>query len=115
MQARLRDKHQELLRKKLFFLKQQQLSLDGTDEGPALFPGGTEEKGEESGGDGDRGLQEGEDASTKAGPSRTTEEADTLIDEDDLLKCAYEDYGNGGYSPKLIKAADVDEASHPSS
>ncbi len=45
---------------------------------------------------------------TTAGPSGTREE-DTLIDEDDLLRRAYEDYENGGYSPKLLKFTDVEE------
>lgn len=104
LQARLRDKHQELLRKKLFFLKQQQLSQDGTGEGSPLFPGGTEEEVAE-----EQGMQVKVDNRAKAGPSGTGEEADTLIDEDDLLKHAYEDYESGGYSPKLIKFADVEE------
>ena len=34
---------------------------------------------------------------------------DTLMDEEDLLKKAYDDYEAGAYSPKLLKAADVDE------
>lgn len=99
--ARLRDKHQELLRKKLFSLKQQQLSQDGDSEVPALFPAG-----EESGDEETKEVNIG-----KPGPSGTggAEEPDTLIDEDDLLKRAYEDYETGGYSPKLVKLADVEE------
>ncbi|MCG8623917.1 MAG: hypothetical protein MJE68_18240, partial [Proteobacteria bacterium] len=34
---------------------------------------------------------------------------DTLMDEEDLLKKAYDDYEAGAYSPKLLKPADVDE------
>ena len=31
------------------------------------------------------------------------------MDEEDLLKKAYDDYEAGAYSPKLLKPADVDE------
>ena len=101
IQARLRDRHQELLRKKLFFLKQQQLTQDGVEEGPPLFPSGAEEKGK---------GPEREEGGT-AGPSGTVEEHDILIDEHDLLKRAHEDYESGGYSPKLLKPGDIEEVS----
>ena len=53
--------------------------------------------------------EEEEEEGTAAGPSGTGEEPDTLIDEGDLLRRAYEDYESGGYSPKLLKFADVEE------
>ena len=108
LQARLRDRHQDLLKRKLAFLKQQQLSGDRDEDSP-LFPAGAGEgegaavkvKEEEE--------EEEEEGETVAGPSGTGEEPDTLIDEDDLLRRAYEDYESGGYSPKLLKFADVEE------
>ena len=38
-----------------------------------------------------------------------THRPDTLIAEEDLLKQAYEDYETGAYSPKLLKAIDIEE------
>ena len=114
LQARLRDKHQELLRKKLFYLKQQQLTQGGS-EAPPLFPAGSDEQGEGSGGVEvkEEVKEEEEEEEDVAGPSgmATGEEPDTLIDEQDLLKRAYEDYESGEYSPKLIKFTDVEEVS----
>lgn len=85
-------------------MKQQQLTQDGDEEEESpLFPAGTS---------GQEGAEENEDGQTveaKAGPSGTGEEPDTLIDEDDLLKRAYENYESGSYSPKLVKFADVEE------
>ena len=108
-QARLRDRHQELLKRKLFFLKQQQLSSEDKDrESSPLFPGGTEGDGGES--EETVKSKRDDDDGTTPGPSGTAgEEPDTLIDEDDLLKRAYEDYESGAYSPKLLKVADVEE------
>ena len=113
-QARLRDRHQELLKRKLFFLKQQQLSSGDRDvDDPPLFPAGGEagEKEEEAEGEGARDLEKGvaDRDGGEAGPSGTSEEQDTLIDEDDLLRRAYEDYESGAYSPRLLKFTDVDE------
>ena len=110
-QARLRDRHQELLKRKLLFLKQQQLSSGDRDaEDPPLFPAGAEtgDGGGEGTGEVVKVKEEGEEGTT-AGPSGTGEEQDTLIDEDDLLRRAYEDYETGGYSPKLLKFTDVEE------
>ena len=114
-QARLRDRHQELLRKKLFFLKQQQLTQEdptgeGTSDDPPLFPSGHQED--------DHGKEEKEEervssskTSDGAGPSEGSGGggADTLIDEDELLRGALEAYKSGGYSPRLVKHGDVDE------
>lgn len=96
------------MRKKLFFLKQQQLSVDGASDELPLFPGGADE-----GEGGEESKEAKEIDEGKPGPSGTGkgEEADTLIDEQDLLRRAHEDYETGSYSPKLIKFADVEEVS----
>lgn len=110
VQARLRDKHQELLRKKLFFLKQQQLAQEEGDvEDSPLFPGGSKEEEEE-----DEKEEVGEKVKSKtegAGPSGADDNTvtDVLIDEEELLRGALEAYVTKGYSPRLIKHGDVDE------
>ncbi len=55
--------------------------------------------------------EEEEEKEGEAGPSHAGggEETDTLIDEDELLRQAYENYEVGKYSPKLIRATDVEE------
>ena len=95
LQARLRDNHEELLRKKLNQQQNDGSSKDDKGVEPEAGPSIEEEKAGPSG----------------TGGARKGEEADTLIDEHDLLKHAYEDYETGGYSPKLIKLTDVEEVS----
>ena len=108
LQARLRDKHQELLRKKLFFLKQQQLTQEGGSEDSPLFPGGSQVEEEESESDGERVKSKAKGAGP-SGKDNLTKATDTLIDEDELLRGALEAYEAKGYSPRLIKHGDVDE------
>ena len=57
------------------------------------------------GGGGGGGGERGEEIHRFILPCRP----DTLMDEEDLLKKAYDDYEAGAYSPKLLKPADVDE------
>ena len=90
------------MRKKLFFLKQQQLTQEGTSDDAPLFPAGLDQKDKD-------GAEEEVKVKKEVGTSEGGEEADTLIDEDDLLKHAYEDYESGSYSPKLLKMADMKE------
>jgi len=116
-QARLRDRHQELLRKKLFFLKQQQQLTqeeepgEGTSEDPPLFPSGHQkiDDGKEEKGEGEERAKSSK-ASDAAGPSEASGGGtDTLIDEDELLRGALEAYKSGSYSPRLVRHGDVDE------
>jgi hypothetical protein len=126
--AQLKDKHQAMLRKKLFQLKQEQSDELGVS-GTPLFPSTVSVKAGEVGSDikGDTIAQEDvgklEEAviqkevaitGERAGPSsgatgQEVQESETLIAEEDLLEQAYAEYEDGRYSPKLFKTMDVEE------
>ena len=76
--------------------------MDGDEDAP-LFPAGQEDEESE-----DKPQVTASEDQAKAGPSGA-EEPDTLIDEDDLLRRAHENYETGAYSPKLMRFADVEE------
>jgi hypothetical protein len=123
--ARLKAKHQAMLRRKLWQLKQEQAEEFGV-AGTPLFPSaeGIKTEAEDS-----RPMEEGkvseggedtqerkqpeapyEEAGSSAGVSGTkAQESETLIAEEDLLEQAYLDYESGRYSPKLFKTMDFSE------
>lgn len=103
--TRLRERHQEVLRQKLFKLKQEQ----GIESDP-LFPAGvykedTEQEQEEV-------KQETpgpeEDSEPQAGTSAEDDSGEAVITEEDIEDQAYVDYEAGGYSPKLLRTTDLD-------
>ncbi|XP_065911758.1 splicing factor Cactin-like isoform X2 [Dysidea avara] len=100
--ARLRDRHQAMLRKKLFQLKVEEAATSSSSAtGDPLFPIAATE-----------GTGESEiSASDKPGPSGTTTEGaddvDMILNEEEILKKAYDSYTEGCYSPKLLKLADI--------
>ena len=117
LQARLKDNHQELLRKKLFFLKQQQLTQGGVNDSSPLFPGGLQEEDDEEEMEEREEVMEEEEEVVKSktegaevpGGSDVAAATDSLIDEDELLRGALATYTAGRYSPRLIRHGDVAE------
>ncbi|KAM7310075.1 hypothetical protein ISCGN_007035 [Ixodes scapularis] len=124
--ARLRERHQENLRRKLFQLKQEQ----GVDSGP-LFPCVKKESpshldGEGSPQPGPSGSQPGEAAEVKEEPSERPEssaastaegeeeeenkegEAEEPAVVNDPITKSEEDYRSGGYSPVLVRNEDLE-------
>ncbi|XP_059163412.1 splicing factor Cactin-like [Physella acuta] len=100
--TRLRERHQEVLRQKLFKLKREQ----GIESGP-LFPVVTTEKPESS-----KSVHE---SSPQPGPSQEPsdsgpveeekkEEEEETITEEDMQEM---EYIKGGYSPRLFQAEDL--------
>ncbi|KAG0426137.1 hypothetical protein HPB47_026741, partial [Ixodes persulcatus] len=125
--ARLRERHQENLRRKLFQLKQEQ----GVDSGP-LFPCVKKESpsrpdGEGSPQPGPSGSQPGEASEVKEEPSErpassaaSTAEGEEEEEEskegeaeepavvNDPIAKSEEDYRSGGYSPVLVRNEDLE-------
>lgn len=103
--TRLRERHQEVLRQKLFKLKQEQ----GIESDP-LFPAGvykedTEQEQEEVK---QEPPESDEEPEPQAGPSGEADSGEAVITEEDLEDQAYIDYEAGSYSPKLLRTADLD-------
>ncbi|XP_076101845.1 splicing factor Cactin-like [Mytilus galloprovincialis] len=112
--TRLRERHQEVLRQKLFKLKQEQgiesaplfpagdksdspvIKQEKTDMPPPAVP--TVSRGEEPGTSGEQSHPAEEEE----------EEGEALITEDDLEEQAYVDYEAGCYSPKLLTQNDLE-------
>ncbi|KAI8481879.1 hypothetical protein Bbelb_404110 [Branchiostoma belcheri] len=128
--ARLRDRHQETLRRKLFQLKQEQ----GVESQP-LFPitvkqeedseEEEEEEEMEAGTSGDvTSSQPEQEPEPQPGPSSApdgdteekneeekteeeTKESDAVLTEEDLMEQSYDDYNAGRYSPKRLRTRDL--------
>uniref|UniRef100_A0A6Q2XCU3 Splicing factor Cactin n=1 Tax=Esox lucius TaxID=8010 RepID=A0A6Q2XCU3_ESOLU len=112
--ARLRERHQDVLRQKLFKLKQEQ----GVESEP-LFPIIKEEPEEEA------VTEQGEDAtSEKPGPSSpsTNQERETgenddqvveaVLTEEDLIQQSQSEYDSGRYSPTLLLPGELPLDTH---
>ncbi|CAH1253369.1 CACTIN [Branchiostoma lanceolatum] len=129
--ARLRDRHQETLRRKLFQLKQEQ----GVESQP-LFPISVkqeddseeeEEEMEEAGTSADVTSSQPEqepESEPQPGPScapdgdteekkqeenteEETKEPEAVLTEEDLMEQSYDDYNAGRYSPKRLRTRDL--------
>jgi hypothetical protein len=98
--ARLRDKHQAMLQKKLYQLKQEQM-----EELEGMLHSGDQEEVDTP--------EEEDEEEDRPGPSGTRDgggmEPDSVLDEEDILQIAYDDYEKGCYSPKLLRMVDVEE------
>ncbi|XP_061775740.1 splicing factor Cactin [Nerophis ophidion] len=130
--ARLRERHQDVLRQKLFKLKQEQ----GVDSEP-LFPIIKEEpagedtapdqSGETSSGEpsssqnvnkGPAGEDEGPSTSTaegkqgEEGGDKKDEEAEAVLTEEDLIQQSQAEYDSGRYSPPLLTTSDLPLDTH---
>ncbi|XP_030608347.1 splicing factor Cactin [Archocentrus centrarchus] len=127
--ARLRERHQEVLRQKLFKLKQEQ----GVESEP-LFPiikeeARTEEDDERAGGQtrekqGNTDAEEGPSTSTAEsqdeggdkGDKKDEEEKDEVVEavltEEDLIQQSQAEYDSGRYSPTLLTQSELPLDTH---
>lgn len=101
--ARLRDRHQAMLRKKLFQLKVEEASSSAAGD-DTLFPITSEDTAQHSN---EGATVYSEKPSTSAATAAATEGDDILMNEEELLQKAYDYYDEACYSPKLLKLADI--------
>uniref|UniRef100_H3DD03 Splicing factor Cactin n=1 Tax=Tetraodon nigroviridis TaxID=99883 RepID=H3DD03_TETNG len=113
--ARLRERHQDVLRQKLFKLKQEQ----GVESEP-LFPIIKEEREQRSRLTRDDEEQpqaststaEGEETDAKKDEEDKDESAEAVLTEEDLIQQSQADYDSGRYSPTLLTSSELPLESH---
>uniref|UniRef100_A0A8C6MH08 Splicing factor Cactin n=1 Tax=Nothobranchius furzeri TaxID=105023 RepID=A0A8C6MH08_NOTFU len=112
--ARLRERHQDVLRQKLFKLKQEQ----GVESEP-LFPIIKEDPGSEE--DEERAARErsaeergplDEDGGEKSEGKDDEEKGEAVLTEEDLIQQSQADYDSGRYSPTLLTTSELPLDSH---
>uniref|UniRef100_A0ACB8F1J6 Uncharacterized protein n=1 Tax=Sphaerodactylus townsendi TaxID=933632 RepID=A0ACB8F1J6_9SAUR len=116
--ARLRERHQDVLRQKLYKLKQEQ----GVESEP-LFPIVKKEPSSPGAGGSSR-LEVEESTSPQAGPStaeaggetegeaKAEGEGEAVLMEEDLIQQSLDDYDAGKYSPRLLTSHELPFDAH---
>ncbi|KAK1879772.1 Cactin [Dissostichus eleginoides] len=118
--ARLRERHQDVLRQKLFKLKQEQ----GVESEP-LFPiikeearsgdedteGDDEEAGPSTSGAG-KSNEEGGEEGDKKDEEKESEVVEAVLTEEDLIQQSQSEYDSGRYSPTLLTSSELPLDSH---
>ncbi|XP_060641161.2 splicing factor Cactin [Anolis sagrei] len=119
--ARLRERHQDVLRQKLYKLKQEQ----GVESEP-LFPIIKKEPSSPGAGSSNRAEPEESASSSQPGPSSSSAEAGTeaesetkaegegeaVLMEEDLIQQSLDDYDAGKYSPRLLTSHELPFDAH---
>ncbi|KAG5847810.1 hypothetical protein ANANG_G00130150 [Anguilla anguilla] len=134
--ARLRERHQDVLRQKLYKLKQEQgveseplfpiikeepeaeepvtaaEEADAEEAGPSSSSPGGAAQGQEEEGEGGKGEggEKGEDE--EEGEGGEAEGAEAVLTEEDLIQQSQAEYDSGRYSPRLLLPSDLPLDTH---